>query len=49
MTVIKRPKRTIQYTKEELVQAMNMCNNDKNIMSIYLNIGTWSLRQQLKK
>lgn len=49
MSAITRPKRTKQYTKEELLDLIKEFNNDKEKIAKYLNIGTWSLRDQLKR
>ena len=43
-----RPKKTKQYTKEELLNAIKICNNDKLQMMKFLDIKEWSVRNQLK-
>jgi len=45
--MLQRPKRTKQYTKEELVECIIMFNGDKNKMANHLGLGTCSLRSQL--
>lgn len=41
--------KSTQYTKEQLLLAIEQFNNDKIKMAEHLNIGIWSLREQLKK
>jgi len=47
--MIERPKRSKQFSKEELENAIKECNNNKELMVLKLGINSWSLREQLKR
>jgi len=44
-----RTKRTKQYTKEELENALVVCDHDTKKLKEYLDLGDWSLRNQLDR
>lgn len=43
-----RPKKSKQYSKEELANALEVCSN-KDEAAEYLGLGSWSFREQLKR
>jgi len=49
MNTENRKPRSKQFTKEELLSAIEKFNNDKIKMAEFLEIGSWALREQLKK
>lgn len=49
MNTENRKPRTHQYSKEELLEAIEKFYNNKIAMAEHLGIGNWSLREQLKK
>lgn len=44
-----REKKSKQYSKTELEDAIRLFDNDKTKMAEYLGLGSWSLREQLKR
>ena len=49
MNTENRKPRSKQFTKEELLSAIEKFDNDKIKMAEFLKIGNWALREQLKK
>jgi len=49
MNTENRKPRSKQYSKEELLEAIEKFDNDKVKIAEYLGIGNWALREQLKK
>ncbi len=49
MNTENRKPRSKQFTKEELLSAIEKFDNDKIKMAEFLEIGNWALREQLKK
>lgn len=49
MNTENRKPRSKQYSKEELLEAIEKFDNDKVKIAEYLGIGNWALREQLKR